>query len=358
MDGARGKDRIQDRFTIGRPCASFSSRPIVRSEQRRRHRRRHHPCRVQDDVGQRLEKKYRAGDGQAERRLYLERVALGKAVARRMKIPHPDDLPPSLRRLVSRLLPARLRSQIATRLQDLANMQYRLDSRFRSNQASLGRLSGSKRDSVCVIMGNGPSVRGFDLARLDGVDTFCLNRGYLLWNAAGRSPRYVVATNNLVIEQFSRELADIVATRFLPWDYAGLFSDPGSLFVPLRWRRGFYRDVRRGLWVGGTVTFAAMQIAYHIGYRRVVLIGVDHAFTFEGRPNEKLTARVADPNHFDPNYFGPGTEWHAPDLALSEISYRMAREAFERDGREIIDATEGGRLRIFQKMPLERALVA
>lgn len=253
-------------------------------------------------------------------------------------------------------MPARLRSQLATRLQDLANMQYRLDARFRTNNASLGRLRGSQPNSVCVIMGNGPSIRGFDLARLDGVDTFCLNRGYLLWNAAGRSPRYVVATNNLVIEQFSRELADTVATRFLPWDYAEMFSDPGSLFVPLRWHRGFYRDVRRGLWVGGTVTFAAMQIAYHIGYRRVVLIGVDHAFTFEGKPNDRLMAREADPNHFDPNYFGPGTEWHAPDLALSEISYRMAKEAFERDGREIVDATEGGMLQIFQKMPLEEAL--
>ncbi len=275
-----------------------------------------------------------------------------------MKIPHPDDLSPSLRRLGSRLLPARLRARIATHLQDLANMQYRQDARFPSNNASLGRLHGSRRDNVCVIMGNGPSIRGFELARLDGIDTFCLNRGYLLWNAAGRSPRYVVATNELVIEQFSHELADIASTRFLPWDYAGSFSDPDSLFVPLRWRRGFYGDIRRGLWVGGTVTFAAMQIAYHVGYRRVVLIGVDHAFTFEGRPNEKLLARDADPNHFDPNYFGPGTEWHAPDLALSEISYQMAREAFERDGREIIDATEGGKLQIFRRMSLERALLA
>lgn len=281
-----------------------------------------------------------------------------KALALGMKIPHPDDLPPSLRRLGGVFLPARLRSTIATRLQDLANAQYRLDPRYRANRAAIARLRGSRRGDVCVIMGNGPSVRGFDLARLDGVDSFCLNRGYLLWNAAGRSPRYVVATNNLVIEQFSRELADIAATRFLPWDYAGLFSDPDSLFVPLRWQRGFFKDIRRGLWVGGTVTFAAMQIAYHIGYRRVVLIGVDHAFTFEGRPNEKLTARDADPNHFDPNYFGPGTEWHAPDLALSEVSYRMAKQAFERDGREIVDATEGGKLQIFRKMPLEQALGA
>lgn len=253
-------------------------------------------------------------------------------------------------------LPARLRSGVAARLQDLANIQYRFRRRFRSNGADIDGLRDTASGRVCVIMGNGPSVRGFDLARLDGVDVFCLNRGYLLWNAAGRSPRYLVATNNLVIEQFAGELARVAATRFLPWDQAGLFPGPGNLFVPLTWRRGFSQDIKRRLWVGGTVTFAAMQIAYHIGYKRVVLIGVDHSFSFDGKPNERLTARHADPNHFDPNYFGPGTDWHAPDLVLSEAAYLMAGSAFEQDGRDIVDATEGGRLRVFRRMRLEEAL--
>ncbi|MGO4835902.1 hypothetical protein AB4144_27045, partial [Rhizobiaceae sp. 2RAB30] len=227
---------------------------------------------------------------------------------------------------------------------------------FGANSRGLDRLSGARRGDICVIMGNGPSLRGFDVARLDGIDVFCLNRGYLLWNAARRSPRYVVAVNNLVIQQFADELVAIDATRILPWDHADLFRGTDSLFLPLTWRRGFSRDIERGIWAGGTVTFAAMQIAYHIGYTRVVLIGVDHSFAFEGEPNELLTASGSDPNHFDSRYFADGVQWLAPDLALSEIAYRMADAAFASDGREIVDATTGGRLQIFRKLSLEEGL--
>jgi hypothetical protein len=111
------------------------------------------------------------------------------------------------------------------------------------------------------------------------------------------------------------------------------------------------------LWVGGTVTFAAMQIAYHMGFRRVVLVGVDHSFDFVGAPNAMLVATGPDPNHFTPDYFGNGAVWNAPDLPLSEFSYSIARDAFAADGREIVDATEGGNLKVFTKMKLDNALV-
>jgi hypothetical protein len=39
-----------------------------------------------------------------------------------------------------------------------------------------------------------------------------------------------------------------------------------------------------------------------------------------------------------------------PDLLRSEIEYRLAREAFEADGREIYDATIEGKCSIFKKV--------
>lgn len=273
-----------------------------------------------------------------------------------MRFLHPDNLPRPVRTAGRMLLPAGWRSGVAAGLQELANLQYRLGRSYSANRRGLDRLRGTRSGAVCVIMGNGPSLRGFDVARLDGVDVFCLNRGYLLWNAARRSPRYVVAVNDLVIQQFAPELAAVDTTRFLPWDHADRFRGTDNLFLPLSWRRGFSRDIERGIWAGGTVTFAAMQIAYHIGYARVVLIGVDHSFVFEGKPNERLTASRPDPNHFDSDYFGDGVQWHAPDLALSETAYKMAGTAFAKDGREIVDATMGGRLQVFRKLSLAEAL--
>jgi hypothetical protein len=61
-------------------------------------------------------------------------------------------------------------------------------------------------------------------------------------------------------------------------------------------------------------------------------------------------------SHFDPRYFAGGAKWQLPDLDNSEVAYRLARAAFESDGRRIIDATVDGALQVFPKVRLEEAL--
>ena len=97
----------------------------------------------------------------------------------------------------------------------------------------------------------------------------------------------------------------------------------------------------------------AMQVAYHLGFQDVVLIGVDHRFASTGPANELVTSQGADPNHFDPNYFGAGVKWQLPDLEMSERAYRLANERFVADGRSIVDATVGGNLTVFPKVDFE-----
>ena len=75
-----------------------------------------------------------------------------------------------------------------------------------------------------------------------------------------------------------------------------------------------------------------MQLAFHLGFSEVVLIGVDHSFADKGPANKLVTASGADANHFDPNYFGVGVKWQLPDLEVSEAAYRLARDAFRRAG--------------------------
>jgi hypothetical protein len=104
------------------------------------------------------------------------------------------------------------------------------------------------------------------------------------------------------------------------------------------------------LWEGATVTFVAMQLAYFMGFKQVILIGVDHNFTSTGKPNTTVVSTGADPNHFHPGYFGKGFRWQLPDLETSEIAYRMAKSAYEKNGREILDATIGGKLTVFPKV--------
>ena len=112
----------------------------------------------------------------------------------------------------------------------------------------------------------------------------------------------------------------------------------------------FASDVRGRLWEGATVTYVALQLAYYMGFQTAYLIGVDHSFTTKGKPNTTIVSQGDDPNHFNPGYFGKGFRWQLPDLDTSEQAYAMARQAYEADGRKVIDATVGGKLTVFPKV--------
>ncbi|HTX92070.1 MAG TPA: hypothetical protein VMC09_12725, partial [Anaerolineales bacterium] len=113
-------------------------------------------------------------------------------------------------------------------------------------------------------------------------------------------------------------------------------------------------DVTRPIYGGGTVTFAALQLAYYMGFETVILIGVDHNFVDRGTPNTTvLRTSDRDENHFHPDYFPAGSKWQLPDLRRSEIAYEIARQAYERSGRQILDATVDGHCQVFEKVEFE-----
>jgi hypothetical protein len=64
-------------------------------------------------------------------------------------------------------------------------------------------------------------------------------------------------------------------------------------------------------------------------------------------------AHGPDPSHFDPGYFANGMSWQLPDLPMSEFSYQLARSAFEVDKRLLVNATQGGKLELLERMSLE-----
>jgi hypothetical protein len=98
------------------------------------------------------------------------------------------------------------------------------------------------------------------------------------------------------------------------------------------------------------VTYVALQLAYFMGFEQVILIGVDHSFSTKGKPNTTVTSQGNDPDHFNERYFGKGFRWQLPDLVTSERAYLCARQAYEDAGREVLDATVGGKLNTFLKV--------
>ena len=112
---------------------------------------------------------------------------------------------------------------------------------------------------------------------------------------------------------------------------------------------GFSREPEKWIYEGHTVTYVCLQLAYYMGFTTVLLVGVDHKFEFEGKPNDEVTSNGDDVNHFHPDYFGENVRWNNPDLYRSMQSYRMANLVYEHDGRKIVNLTPGSDLDVFEK---------
>ncbi len=214
----------------------------------------------------------------------------------------------------------------------------------------LTRFQDLHRGERAVIVCNGPSLNKMDLSFLRHELVIGLNKIHLGMERFGFAPRYLVAVNARVVEQARAELAALTAIKFIGARAAAhLPEDAFTYHVPvLNPPVMFSRDLTVGVREGGTVTHAALQIAWYMGFSEVVIIGMDHRFTYQGAPHETRFLDGPDPNHFSADYFG-NQSWDNPDLARSEASYAEARRVYEETGRRILDATLGGACQIFQK---------
>jgi hypothetical protein len=155
-----------------------------------------------------------------------------------------------------------------------------------------------------------------------------------------------------VIGQCAADIQTLPIPKFLSWRSHDLVQpNDDTIFLYTTYTGPkFARDARGRIWEGATVTYVALQLAYFMGFDQIVLIGVDHNFTTKGQPNTTIISQGDDPDHFDAAYFGKGFRWQLPDLETSESAYRLAHSAYEQAGRQVLDATVGGKLTVFPKV--------
>lgn len=208
-----------------------------------------------------------------------------------------------------------------------------------------------------MLVCNGPSLNQTDFSLIRNETSMGLNKIFLGFKRLKFYPRYYVAINKKVIEQSAEQIRGLNCIRFIK-NLGAVNPVPESaltyIIEPLSEQR-FHQNLSEGFFEGFTVTFAALQIAFYMGFSCVAIVGMDHRYEFQGNPNDETRLEGADPNHFDPGYFGNQT-WDNPDLANSEHFYAMAREVFETAGRRIVDCTIGGACPVFERSSLQEVL--
>tara|TARA_R110002110_G_scaffold357670_1_gene567049 strand:- start:18282 stop:20141 length:1860 start_codon:yes stop_codon:yes gene_type:complete len=213
------------------------------------------------------------------------------------------------------------------------------------------RLAGS-----LVVLGNGPSLRGFDFARLSGVDTLGMNAAYRHWDRIDWRPTHYACLDDALIDTHRSEILRLIAEgRIRSFFLSGHMLDlePGLAdhpnvqfldeFVPYWFRkRGqghgltfidseAFRTERDAL-----ITTGAYSVRYGawLGYDRIVLLGIDLTYQMLSQAEQVDDLRLvmtetpaSNPNYFFDDYQQRGDAFQVPNPEVHAQELHVA--AFE-----------------------------
>lgn len=212
---------------------------------------------------------------------------------------------------------------------------------------SLLKFKDIHKNKRGFIIACGPSLAKTDLSKLENEICFGTSLSY----KSGLISQYNFMGDKQIASQYWKDIfyipaiwfvsKSILLTYFL--DRPQIYYFTGSV------EKRFHTDISNGkMHGGGTSTFLAMQMAYWMGITSLYVVGLDHYKSYMNRNlNIKQTGKVnlsgqplvkaigKDEHHFTSDFYGKGTEYFLPTTGKMEASYKLARAAFEKDGREI-----------------------
>lgn len=238
------------------------------------------------------------------------------------------------------------------------------------------KLKNSFLGESIFLVGNGPSLNKLDMDKLCNYYSFAANKIYLLYDKVKWRPDFYTVLDWRVTPDHYENVNSLEdGIKFFPNRFHGLLREgedvhwyeslsPGKSILDR-----FEPDMNRGIFGGGTVITAAIQIAYYLGFRKMFLIGTDVSYTIPksvtqsggdrfgtGTQINLLSKRDDDPNHFDKSYFGKGARWHDPNVDGMLRGFRDSRRALDYFGAEIYNSTPGGNLNCIERMAFDDAL--
>ena len=249
-------------------------------------------------------------------------------------------------------------------LQDSLNYEmggklWQFDKSWKDQQISkshdfLRKAIKERKNETCILICNGPSLNKIDKSLLAKADVIASNNIFLS-DEIIQHVDFFTCVNYLVAEQSAPQINGLSVNKILPWWLAYCINESDStFFVDAKGFPEFSTDIFKNLSWRHTVTFFNMHLAYGLGYKKVLLVGCDHSYKQPSRVKEEelIHSSGDDNNHFDPRYF-QSKKWQTADVTQIEAMYELAQIAFERDGREIINCTDGGALELFRRASLE-----
>jgi hypothetical protein len=214
-----------------------------------------------------------------------------------------------------------------------------------------------------IVLGNGPSLKGFDFARLKPFDVFGMNAAYRYWDEIGWYPRFYSCLDDVVglshageIARLVRRAPDYGIERFLLRreliDRMGRVENRDRIVDFDRLHRSVRQFSRLPMTTGShTLIWAAS-----LGFREIYILGVDCNYVEivpgaehrEGTTLE-ITSGADNPNYFFAGYQQVGDKYNLPNTSrdLHLDSWRAAALSVREYGARALNANLQSRVDAF-----------
>jgi uncharacterized Rossmann fold enzyme len=241
------------------------------------------------------------------------------------------------------------------------------------NRAKLASLKNAHAGKRCFIIGNGPSLRLDDLERLRHEVTFAANKIYLAFDRTDWRPTYYTVTDVITAQYHRDRIAALPLTKIFNRCVASFFpqatdivwfdADPAAFADGEVVGPGFSDDLLRGSWPGFSVTFDQLQLACHMGFQEIYLLGVDFDYAMAGPTvgrcdHGEILAYAGESNYFLPEYRQQGEPWTRPAFERMAAAYREARRCCDAAGRQVRNASRRSRLDAFERADFDALTAA
>jgi len=235
----------------------------------------------------------------------------------------------------------------------------------------IASLANKHKGKRCFVIGNGPSLRKMDLSCLKDEITIGSNGIYKMFDEIGFKTTYFTMEDIAQVEDRRKELSEVTDTTrlFALYNAYCIPTRDDTFFINVekesyptnkRWAEyypQFSVDLASSVYLGSTITYINLQLAFHLGCNPVYVIGVDHSYGEISKilPPGKVTIteeilKKIKNAHFIDDYHKIGGTFGVPYVKEQEQAYRKALEVFQLYGRPIYNAGVDSHLDIFPKV--------
>jgi len=220
-----------------------------------------------------------------------------------------------------------------------------------------------------VIMGNGPSLKGVDFNKLRNVDTFGMNGAYRYYYRNNWWPTYFACFDYTVTDNHAKEYKKMIENPNIPIKQYFLIryisNSPKLKYLKFSNEKvGSFSLDFDTFGYGGNTGVNCCQVASILGYKKIILIGVDCSYVekvpgsaTKGGRLEMIKTPETNPNYFFDDYQQKGDRYNLPKPGVFHIpAWRLFAIHAKKQGIDVVNCSPISKVDCFRKSTLDKEL--